>query len=196
MGSYDGDAHMNQGYHDPEVGVDWDDEDGDGTCCGVGRNVYFNAWLYRDAATTQTTLWITYYQSNTSNCTRFRARLYEYTDLSRIIGHMNYRHAYVDNPQPAHGCSANSGGIACRNTVGQIQTTTQRNQSGDTCGWTGPHLHSGHATSVWGDWSSNVGSPPGGIPANGGGPWTYHNPGYEGAVTERSVQWCNPAGTC
>lgn len=39
VGSADGDAHMNQGYHSPENGIDWDDEDGSGTCCGVGRNV-------------------------------------------------------------------------------------------------------------------------------------------------------------
>lgn len=195
--SFDGDAHLNQGYHDPENGVDWDDEDGDGTCCGVGRNVYFNAWLYRDSGTTQTILWVGYYQSNVpapNKCTRMRAVLKEYTDQSRILGYLNYRHANWDG-SPAHACSGNSAGIACRNEIGQLQSTAERNASGDTCGWSGTHVHSGHTAATYGVWSKNVGSAPSGIP-NGAGVWTYHNPGSAGAVTERRVDWCNPASGC
>lgn len=196
VGSYDGDARLNQGYHVPESGVDWDDEDGDGTCCGVGRNIFFNAWVYRDSAAVQSVLWVTYYQSDTTNCTRFRAKLYEDTDRSRVLGYMNYRHANVDDPQAGNACSGSSDGIACRNTVGLMQSQAERTASGDSCGWTGVHVHSGHTASTsWGTWTLNVGSAPSGIP-NGSGVWTYHNPGYESAVTERRVDWCNPDSIC
>lgn len=194
VGSYDGDSNLNQGWHSPSNGIDWDDE-GDGTCCSVGNNVYFNSWLYRDSATTQYTLWIDIYQSNLPDCTRFRSRLKEYQDQSRIIGYLNYRHAKDDVGASNHGCQGNSAGIACRDHIGTMQET--RPDPWDTCGWSGPHVHAEQTSATYGTWTRNVGNPPSAIPNAGSyNGWTYHNPGYETAVTERRLDWCNPDSLC
>jgi hypothetical protein len=192
VGSLDGDAHMNQGWHSPSNGIDWDDEDGSGTCCGVGRKVYFNVWVYRDSATTQTVLFVQYYQSDIPNeCRRFRARLKEYTDQTRIIGYLNYRHA-VEDGSGDHSVGANSAGVASRNGIGDMET---EQLSWETCSWTGAHVHAEQTNGPWGTWTRNVGSPPGAIPT-GSASYTYPNPGYETSVWERRLDWCNPAGIC
>lgn len=188
------DAHMNQGWHSPSNGIDWDDEDGSGTCCGVGRDIYLNAWLYRDSATTSYIAWVDYYQSNLPNCTRFRARLKEYTDLTRITGYLNYRHAY-EGSVSNHGMQGNSAGLQEREIIGIMQLGSDRDPDWDTCGWSNVHVHAEQTSGTWGTWTRNVGSAPGAIPT-GTAQWTYHNISQENAVTERRLDWCNPVGIC
>jgi hypothetical protein len=190
------DAHMNQGWHSPGDGVDWDDQDGtppNGTCCGTGRDVYINSWLYRDSATSQTILYAQYLQSNTADCVRFRVRLKEYTDQTRIIGYLHHRHTN-DIGASSHGCAGYSGGQLCRKKVALMQPNGGQEEWED-CVSTGAHTHAEHASTSWGTWTRFVGPPPGAIPT-GAAEWTYHNISSSSAVNERRLDWCNPGGIC
>ena len=186
------DAHINQGWHSPGDGIDWDDEDGSGTCC-TGLDVYMNSWMYRDSGTSQATLYVQYLQSNTADCVRFRARLKEYTDQTRVIGYLHYRHTY-DIGAASHGCAANSAGQLCRKKIGKMQPNNGQ-ENWEDCTSSGAHTHAEHAATSWGTWTRNVGSPPGAIPT-GAANWTYHNISTSSAVTERRLDWCNPDSLC
>jgi hypothetical protein len=177
VGSAGGKANMTQGWHTPENGVDWGVKSP--TCCNMGNNYMFLVYAYRSVATRINIAYVDFYQSNVSNCVRGVARISKIESDSTILGYLFYRHAYTTKLTNMT-INATSGGDVNELNPGQVEA---KQESWETCGWTGPHVHHGSSS-----FTLNTGSPPGHIP-NSPASFTYGDPTLKSSVTERYRSW-------
>ena len=177
VGSAGGKANMTQGWHTPENGVDWGVKSP--TCCNMGNNYMFLAYAYRSSSTAIYIANVDFYQSNVSNCVRGAARFSKIENDSTILGYLYYRHAYTLK-LTNFGIYASSAGIVNELNPGQVEA---QQESWETCGWTGPHVHHGSS-----GFTLRVGSAPGAIP-NSPASYTYGDPTRSTSVTERYLKW-------
>lgn len=184
VGSSTGAAHMNQGWHDPRMGIDWDDEDGSGTCCNTGRNTYLRLWGYKNGSG-QIAMFDNY-QSNTSNCVRSVVRL-ERAEDAAPIGWIGNRHANVKNATPNFWIYGDDNGEYLNTIVALIQS---QQENWETCGWTGAHVHHEHYDSSNASEDYKIGSPPSAYPYPSAGSYTYDDP--VSAPYIKQITWYAP----
>lgn len=195
VGSDTGAAWDNCGWHTTcaspyadGTGIDWDDEDGDGTCCSTGRNVYFRAWTYRSHPATGTgkTARARIFNYAGASCYEIRAEIRNWVD-DKVLATVVYQHASRSAATSSTDLIGNVDGVYTKVSAGAIVTNEK------CSAWSGPHTHEKHINGTT-SMVKNVGAPPGAIrgaddcstkPCK----WLYQDPGSESAVTSRYVTW-------
>lgn len=181
-GSSSGAAYLNQGWH-YTTGLDWDDEDGSGTCCSTGRQVYFRVWAYRSSSTFKNIAYAETYQNNTSTCVRARGRIKNYEN-GTVIGYLDYNHSNDNSGWYRGDIGASSSGGYTNFVTAYVQTESQR-QAWETCGWSGPHVHAYHANGS-SSWTRNTTNYDTSVPGDSGA-GLYNDP--ISAPWERKISW-------
>jgi hypothetical protein len=162
VGSQTGSARLNCGWHGtcrdvnsggptPGHGLDWDDEDGDGTCCSTGRNTYFRARVIQEGKSSPSAPgWVQFRSWLPSEiCHGVDAEIREFAAGQPLRGVYEYVHS--NNPSTTTYLLWGDGNGEYMQPRASSMVTNERTY----CPWDGVHLHASHRDGV-SQWEARI----------------------------------------
>lgn len=200
VGSDTGAAEVNCGWHSgcsspyPDgTGVDWDDEDGSGTCCSTGRLTVWRSWTWITNISFKAYIAnVRIHRITSASCFRTEMYVQKGGDAAHRAGAIRQDHADYSSTDGYFWLHAASIGFYTGVLAGTIVL-----QEKTGCPWTAPHVHEGHIDNE-NTWTRHVGLPPGMIrgaddcsPPGGGpcGTYIYDDPALEPTVHSRHIAY-------